>query len=877
MSILQVFNDIIAVFQHSESAPEPYELPAAHLKTGKQLLQIHSESQVPTSYGNWTRTEVKHSSLFQEIRQLSPRKRALWVLQLIPTLKVIRRMLTAPASRHHDHPLKQMNDIGNSILSSLLRSNLPFEEAELIELIRSFRSKSDHYVLHFTKWPVSQSIRQIKTHAKKKGLSSPLHLFLTDMLTWPELENGAHSYGLSIHQLSDRIEHILYQGKYSAAKVSPVHLSEEDAFGTAVNAQLANIELPVRDDWYRLLRHIGRANGGTPGIKWMKSTNTLIEAIGRDAYCEQVGDWMESISDLPTRTQPHTTTYQGDYNHTYTEHQFMDRKNIPYAKGLVWSFCEFSDLQFVETISRVTERAFRKIPGVGASSQALGNAGLYCLAHMPTLHGLANLLRLKQQIRPSKTRKLIQRYLDEASRDREVSLQEIEMLGIPDFELTAGKKEVLFGDYRLHIQIEKIGKVSSIWIKPDGKSQKSVPAAIKNEEDLAKKLKQVKSEIRQIQKQTTTQRDLIDRYFIEDISWKYEDFRDQFIHHGLIQGIASKLIWQVETETGTAEAMLVDGNWEAVTGETLTAPRPGSQVRLWHPVESPPSIVLAWRDRLEALAIQQPLKQAYREVYLLTDAEVNTGTYSNRMAAHIIKQFQFNSLASLRGWEFGLIGAWDHGQDGIARKTLSTYGIEAQYWTQELMDENAISDSGIYLYLTTDQVRFVQNGEAMNLAAVPVRVFSEVMRDVDLFVGVASVGNDPVWRDSGGTQQHRDYWTSYSFGNLSEVAKTRKAMLERLIPRLGIREVAHIEGKFLHIKGHFTTYKIHIGSTNILMKPNDQYLCIVPSRNKTVNTGKVLIPFEGDRGLSIILSKAFLLADDSAITDPTIISQLPKK
>ena len=37
---------------------------------------------------------------------------------------------------------------------------------------------------------------------------------------------------------------------------------------------------------------------------------------------------------------------------------------------------------------------------------------------------------------------------------------------------------------------------------------------------------------------------------------------------------------------------------------------------------------------------------------------------------------------------------------------------------------------------------------------------------------------------------------------------------------------------------------------------------------------KVLLPFERDRTLSIILSKAFMLAADDRITDRTIISQI---
>jgi hypothetical protein len=140
------------------------------------------------------------------------------------------------------------------------------------------------------------------------------------------------------------------------------------------------------------------------------------------------------------------------------------------------------------------------------------------------------------------------------------------------------------------------------------------------------------------------------------------------------------------------------------------------------------------------------------------------------------------------------------------------------------------------------------------------------------------VGNDPTWQDTGGVPAYRDYWTNYSFGDLSEVAKNRREILTGLVPRLKIGKVAEVKDKFLVVKGKLRTYKIHIGSTNILMEPNDQYLCIVPDRSqKPVETDNLFLPFEGDTGLSIILSKAMLLADDDKITDRTITSQITRK
>ena len=184
----------------------------------------------------------------------------------------------------------------------------------------------------------------------------------------------------------------------------------------------------------------------------------------------------------------------------------------------------------------------------------------------------------------------------------------------------------------------------------------------------------------------------------------------------------------------------------------------------------------------------------------------------------------------------------------------------------------------IKLGVATDQVRFSDPSRPeIPLSEIPALVFSEIMRDVDLFVSVCSVGNDPAWTD-GGENRHHDYWREWSFGALNATADTRRDILERLIPKLKIADRCTLEGRFLVVKGKLRTYKIHLGSSNIRMEPNDQYLCIVPDRVLAKSApDRVFLPFEGDNTLSIILSKAFLLADDSKIKDPGILSQIGPK
>jgi hypothetical protein len=107
------------------------------------------------------------------------------------------------------------------------------------------------------------------------------------------------------------------------------------------------------------------------------------------------------------------------------------------------------------------------------------------------------------------------------------------------------------------------------------------------------------------------------------------------------------------------------------------------------------------------------------------------------------------------------------------------------------------------------------------------------MRDVDLFVGVASVGNDPTWIDNGLFGRYRESWDRFAFGDLFPSAITRKAVLERIVPRLKIA-----------------------------------------GRCSFAELGRVFLPFEGDTTLSIMISKALLLADDRSITDPIIVSHI---
>lgn len=308
------------------------------------------------------------------------------------------------------------------------------------------------------------------------------------------------------------------------------------------------------------------------------------------------------------------------------------------------------------------------------------------------------------------------------------------------------------------------------------------------------------------------------------------------------------------------------------TGNHIETPIHAQTVTLWHPIDSSTKEVKEWRAILMQEEIQQPFKQAHRELYVVTDAELNTDTYSNRFAGHILRQHIFNALCRERGWQYALQGGWDG--DNTPSKKVPAWDMHVEYWLDTNWNEDNMNEFGVFNYVFSDQVRFYDRENQLPMEDVPPIVFSEIMRDVDLFVGVTSIGADPNWQDRG-EARFNTYWNDFSFGDLNVSGKERKELLEQLIPKLYIHELCSFEGNFLVVQGKVRTYKIHLGSGNILMKPNDQYLCIVPDRSKKKNQ-QVFLPFEGDNMLSIIISKAFLLAADNKITDRTIISQISR-
>jgi hypothetical protein len=536
--------------------------------------------------------------------------------------------------------------------------------------------------------------------------------------------------------------------------------------------------------------------------------------------------------------------------------------------------------------------------GVGIHNEKLGNVCLWALINRADGAGVPYLARLLVRIKYPKIKKRIEVALEEAAMRAGVSRGALEEMALADHGLnSAGACEFNVADGLARISVNKSRKVGVLWQKQGGKWCENVPEALKKDKTAVKTVRNV---VKEIETDLSVLVQRIQQTWLEDRRWSTEEWLATYANHPLRSPFASSLIWDMVRDGRRTSVIWNNGEFVDTGGQTIALDC--GSVRLWHPVSCPTAETLAWRKRLRELEITQPFKQAHREVYLVTDAELRAGTYSNRFAGHIIKQHQFMTLARLNNWRVTHKMWVDAPNDELAHIVLRAYGLVAEYWTEGAGgDYPEVADSLAYLYLSTDQLRFHKlaegaagrsdtahgpgKGDLVRIEDVPPIVLSEIMRHCDLFVGVCSVANDPNWADAGRAALHpnqwrRDagqtYWHREAVATLSASAETRREVIADLLPSLRIGFQCYLDDKFLHVKGKLRSYKIHLGSGNILMNPNDAYLCIVQSSRNAFGD-KVRLPFEGDNMLSVILSKAFLLADDINIADPSILSQIKRQ
>jgi hypothetical protein len=248
-----------------------------------------------------------------------------------------------------------------------------------------------------------------------------------------------------------------------------------------------------------------------------------------------------------------------------------------------------------------------------------------------------------------------------------------------------------------------------------------------------------------------------------------------------------------------------------------------------------------WQRQCYAEARVQPFKQVFRELYLLTAVEQEEGAVSPRYAGHQVNPRRALALLGARGWV-------NYPDEGV-RRTFHEENISA--W---VTFRNGFLTPAEVEGLTVDGVWFSKRGEwkPLPLSGIPPRLFSEVMRDLDLVVSVAHQGGvDPEASAS--------------------TVEMRATLIQETCRMLGMENVT-LQGRHALVEGALARYTVHLGSAVVHRQPGGA-LCIVPVHAQ--HRGRLFLPFaDDDPKTAEVISKVLLLARDKEIKDPVILQQI---
>jgi Domain of unknown function (DUF4132) len=667
-----------------------------------------------------------------------------------------------------------------------------------------------------------------------------------------------------------KIDDLMLQTRNRLAELIHVEGEKQLDPGRGPWSQIVFDEIATKDaitqsGWQGLLDHCRTLEQTVPGAKWKKRSSDLIRALGESDVWQTLHRWLALG---PTPGQPPEAR--------------SPIEDSAYQKGVVWCLTLTHQPEMASAIGDFALACLRKIPMLGAVSQKVGFSCVQALGAMECNEAVSQLTRLRAKVKYSVAQRLIEKCLNEAAERSGLTVEELEDFAVPSYSLDAeGKTELTIGDAKAIVSLSEDGHVAVIWRNAEDKFVKSVPSHIKKA--FAKEVKSASALAKELEQAYSAQRYRLESSFVNLRSMSLRHWRQFLIDHPLLGFLGRRLIWVFSNEQGWEQSgVYCEGQFCGPSGDAVDFSA-ATKVRLWHPLSTEVSEVQQWRERIFTSAVRQPFRQAFREFYQITDDERQTKMHSNRFAGILMRQHQFSSLCRARGWKYRLMGAEFDGFN-VPTKLLAPWKMHAEFYVDLPSDrkpsllESALGEKsgfGINLFLGSDQVRFYRDRREIAIEEVPAIVYSEIMRDVDLFASVSAVGQDESWSDQGdrgiGVVASRT-----DINELSAMLALRIEILSRVLPLTPIAEHCKIEKNWLVVRGQLGIYRIETlwGGVVRVTDSGVRQLKIPQKLLADVSVDFSAFPIDLDHRTEMVLRKAYVLANDWKIDSPDVIRQL---
>ena len=385
-------------------------------------------------------------------------------------------------------------------------------------------------------------------------------------------------------------------------------------------------------------------------------------------------------------------------------------------------------------------------------------------------------------------------------------------------------------DVDVYIKIDELGQSEIIYEKA-GKELKSLPTKLKKD----KYIEAIKEVHKNLKEQYRRSRKMLEEA-MEDGTEFYGYEIENLMTNPVIVPILKSLVFKMGNDLG----YYVDKKLKSAKKKSV-AVKDDSLLKIAHCFDLFESgDWSAYQKDIFDRELKQPFKQVFRELYVKTVDEKGRDK-SLRYAGHQVQPAKTVALLKTRRWIID-------GQEGL-EKVYYKKNIIAKVFA--LADWFSPADIEAP---TLEEVQFFDRKtfKPILIDDVPDLIFTEVMRDIDLVVSVAHIGDvDPE--------------ASHS------TIEMRKAIIEFNCKLFKLKNVTFTENHAL-IKGERAEYSIHLGSGLVHQKAGSA-INVLPVHSQ--HRGRVFLPFiDDDPKTAEIMAKVLLFAQDDKIKDVFILEQI---
>jgi hypothetical protein len=367
------------------------------------------------------------------------------------------------------------------------------------------------------------------------------------------------------------------------------------------------------------------------------------------------------------------------------------------------------------------------------------------------------------------------------------------------------------------------GGIASVVCEKEGKVLASIPSAIKKDPYI----EECKAVAASLKAQYKRARENLEKAMVNRDVFEYGEIK-ALMDHPVVAPLLLQLIF-------------VNGKKAGLFHE-LKGVKDNSELRIAHPHDLYTlGNWLEYQHYAFENKLVQPFKQIFRELYLINEDELADKTVSRRYAGHQVQPSKTVALLKGRLWTVDY-------EEGLQRVYYKENIYVKLYAAADWFSPADVEAP------TLETVEFFdrKTHKPVQLDAIHPVVFSEVMRDIDLVVSAAHVGGvDPE--------------ASHS------TVEMRAVIVRELLSLLHISNV-EVDGRFAKVQGSLGEYTVHLGSAMVhKMGKGAVNILAVPSQHR----GRVFLPFaDDDPRTAEVMSKIILLAEDTTIKDPAILSQI---